>query len=262
MSPVNAPLLEANKISWKGVIQDCSLTIERSSFTVIVGCNGSGKSSLLRCLNGWYPVDTGEVHLKGRPISLWTAKERSSVVGLLPQRISVSESLPILEWLSHFRFRFDEAMSITKEKIAYALKQSHLEALSNRTWTQLSGGEAQRMALLGLRLQETECWLLDEPGNHLDPSVIHQLYQDLVTEWQNGTTIVVITHNINILCQQLPLNLWSSVQVVGMNNGTIKWIENMDHAHLPSRLGDLYGLDGQFVDVGNTKQIFYMTKDL
>ena len=262
MSTVNAPLLAANQISWKGVIQDCSLTIDRSSFTVIVGCNGSGKSSLLRCLCGWYPVDTGEVRLRGRSLSLWTPKERASIVGLLPQRISVSESLPILEWLSHFRFRFDEPTSITKQKIADALKQNHLGALSNRTWTQLSGGEAQRMALLGLRLQETECWLLDEPGNHLDPSVAHQLYRDLVAEWQNGTTIVVITHNINVLYQHLPLDLWSSVQVVGMNDGTIKWIERMDHAHLPSRLGDLYGLNGQLVDVGNTKQIFYVAKDL
>ena len=61
--------------------------------------------------------------------------------------------------------------------------------------------------LLGLTLQETECWLLDEPGNHLDPSVAHQLYQELVSEWQNGTTIVLVTYNINVLFQHLSKEL-------------------------------------------------------
>ena len=261
MSTVNTHLLEVDKISWKGVIKDCSLSISPHSFTVIVGCNGSGKSSLLRCLCGWYPVDSGEVRIKNTPIANLSSKDRASIIGLLPQRIAVSESLPIIEWLSHFRFRFNESKSTTQQKIADILKHSNLEQLSTRTWPQLSGGEAQRIALLGLQLQNTECWLLDEPGNHLDPSVGHQLYRRLVTAWQNGTTIVLVTHNINVLLQHLPTELWSTVQVVGMVDGTIKWTTDMDNEMLPKYLGDLYGLNGQYVRVGNTKQIFYMTED-
>lgn len=261
MSTVNVPLLEADRISWRGVIQDCSLKIQPHSFTVVVGCNGSGKSSLLRCLCGWYSVDVGEVRVRNTPISNLPTKTRASILGLLPQRISVSENVPIVEWLSHFRFRFDEPKSVTKQKITDALKETHLERLSARTWPELSGGEAQRMALLGLRLQDTECWLLDEPGNHLDPSVAHELYHSLITEWQNGTTIVVVTHNINVLFQHLPTELVSTVQVIGMSNGTIQWSTSMDDQHLPTYLGGLYGLKGQYVNVGTTKQIFYMAKD-
>ena len=150
MSTVNVPLLEADRISWRGVIQDCSLKIQPHSFTVVVGCNGSGKSSLLRCLCGWYSVDAGEVRVRNAPISNLPTKTRASILGLLPQRISVSENVPIVEWLSHFRFRFDEPKSVTKQKITDALKETHLERLSARTWPELSGGEAQRMALLGL----------------------------------------------------------------------------------------------------------------
>ena len=254
-------LIDAQNISWKGVLRDCSLTITPNSFTVIVGCNGSGKSSFLRCLCGWYPVDSGEVYIKGTLVSNLTTKVRASIIGLLPQRISVSDNLPIPEWLSHFRFRFDESRSVRTKKVNEALHDANLSTLATRTWPQLSGGEAQRMALLGLRLQDTECWLLDEPGNHLDPSVEHQLYQDLVTEWQRGTTIVLITHNINVLFQHLPIELWSTVTVVGMNAGTIKWTIPMNDELLPRHLGELYGLRGQYVDVGNTKQIIYMAED-
>ena len=115
------------------------------------------------------------------------------------------------------------------------------------------------MALLGLTLQETECWLLDEPGNHLDPSVAHQLYQELVSEWQNGTTIVLVTHNINVLFQHLSKELWDSVRVVGMKEGTVKWMTTMSDENLPTYLGELYGLHGQYIDIGTTKQIFYLT---
>ena len=146
-----------------------------------------------------------------------------------------------------------------RAKVHEALHDANLSTLATRTWPQLSGGEAQRMALLGLRLQDTECWLLDEPGNHLDPSVEHQLYQDLISEWQQGTTIVLVTHNINVLFQHLPMDLWSSITVIGMNDGTIKWTIPMDSALLPQQLGELYGLRGQYVDVGNTKQIIYMS---
>ena len=127
-----------------------------------------------------------------------------------------------------FRFRFDEPKHLTKERISDALRKQGLEQLSNRTWSQLSGGEAQRLALLGLTLQETECWLLDEPGNHLDPSVAHQLYETLVSEWQHGIAIVLVTHNINIILQHLPAELWSSVNIVGIHQGTIHWTTSMD----------------------------------
>ena len=258
MSTVTTSLIDAQKISWNGIIQDCSLSIAPCSFTVIVGRNGSGKSSLLRCLSGWYKVNSGEVKLKNRPVNHISPKERAAIIGLLPQRISVSENLPIKEWLSHFRFRFNEPKKITQGHITTALSKHQLEQLANRTWPQLSGGEAQRISLLGLTLQETECWLLDEPGNHLDPSVAHQLYQELVSEWQNGTTIVLVTHNINVLFQHLSKELWDSVRVVGMIEGTVKWMRAMSDEHLPTYLGELYGLHGQYIDIGTTKQIFYL----
>lgn len=258
MSTVTTNLIDAQNLAWNGIIRDCNLTITSGSFTVIVGRNGSGKSSLLRCLSGWNKIDSGELRLKSIPLNQYAPKSRAAVIGLLPQRISVSENLPIKEWLSQFRFRFNESKRVTDGIITNALTAFQLEELSNRTWPQLSGGEAQRLALLGLTLQETECWLLDEPGNHLDPSVTHQLYQMLISQWQNGIAIVLVTHNINVLLQHLPRELWSSVRVAGMEQGHIQWLTSLADDTLPSNLGTVYGLHGHFVEVGNTKQIFYL----
>ena len=133
MSTVTTNLIEAQKISWNGIIQDCSLSIASRSFTVVVGRNGSGKSSFLRCLSGWYKADSGEVKLNNRPVDHIPPKERAATIGLLPQRITVSENLPIKEWLSHFRFRFNEPKKITERHISTALSKHQLTQLADRT---------------------------------------------------------------------------------------------------------------------------------
>lgn len=216
----------------------------------------------MKCLSGWNTVDSGRIDIDSTPITRISPKKRASVLGFLPQKISVSENIPVIEWLTYSRFRFDEPKSVSVAAVKEGLEASQLAHLSDRTWPQLSGGEAQRLALLGLSLQETKCWLLDEPGNHLDPQVQHILYQQLVRQWQKGTAIVVITHNINLLLQNLPKNLWSIVKILGMKNGTIQWTTSLDDASLSERLGDLYGMTGKAVSVEGTTQIFYMAKSI
>ena len=169
------------------------------------------------------------------------SQKSCSASKLSPQRISVSENHQLLEWLSHFDFALTN-QNTSQERIRDALRKQGLGNYPIEL-VMMSGGEAQRLALLGLTLQETECWLLDEHGNHLDPSVAHKTWT--LIEWQHGIAIVLVTHNINIILQHLPAELWSSVNVVGIHQGTIHWTTSMDNPELPKYLGDL------LVSVGN-----------
>ena len=140
MPKINIKIIEASNIFWKGVVQNCSLSVHRASFTVIVGPNGCGKSSLLKCLSGWNSVDTGTIEIDSTPIKQISPKKRAAVIGFLPQKITVSENIPITEWLTYSRFRFNEPKSIAINAVNEGLKRAHLDHLSNRTWPQLSGG--------------------------------------------------------------------------------------------------------------------------
>lgn len=251
------PFLSANNISWKGILHDCNLQIHHGDCVVLVGKNGSGKSSLLRCLSGWNRIDHGTIDLQGSPIEKMTPVEKSRHLGLLPQQIHLFDNLPILEWLGNARFRFNESWKQSEQHIRSLLQTENLEPLLQRSWNQLSGGEKQRLALLGLKLQETNAWMLDEPGNHLDPKVQLEVYRSLSEAWCAGTTLVLVTHNINLLFQCFPESQWETIRTVGIDAGRILFDTPLNHPSLIQQIGDLYNLTATMTTLNEIPQILF-----
>ena len=251
------PYLTATNLYWKGILHDCTLDVQKEDFVVLIGPNGCGKSSFLRCFTGWTQPDSGTVNLLNRPLHKHSIKERAKALAFLPQKITISDNIPVEEWLCNSRFRFQESMQHSKKQIRTALESTGLSNLLGRTWNQLSGGEAQRLALLGLSLQESDGWILDEPANHLDPKVQQVVYRDIVLAWKRKTTIVMVTHNINLLFQTVAVEDWHRIAVVGMKNGAIHFRSTLDHTELAEEIANIYGLQGQFIEVNNIKQLFF-----
>ena len=202
-------MIQVSSLSWRPnsktepIIQNVSISILEGELIVLIGANGSGKSTILRSLSGWLQPTEGSVRLNDQPIQQYSSKQRAEWIALLPQRIRLAENIRVSEWLEYSRYRFSESHSRRKEVIANLLLSQGLSHLGTQNFHQLSGGEAQRISLLSLMAQEAKIWLLDEPGNHLDPKIQLSLYQNIIGQWNDGRTMVLL-HNINLLLRSVP----------------------------------------------------------
>lgn len=185
------------------VLRDVSLTIADGDFAVIMGPNGSGKSTLLYTLIGYLPLRKGNILIKGKPLEQWHKKELAKVIALIPQETVMPFDYTVEEMVMMGRYPWLELMQSwskqDKDIVQEILKQMELTALANRYFSQLSGGEKQRVLLARALAQQTEVILLDESLSQLD--INHQIeMMQLLSEINRkaGKCIILVSHHINL----------------------------------------------------------------
>ena len=238
----------------KTLLNDVSLRVEPGELVVIVGPNGAGKSTLLGAILGWIAASSGRVSIGGTPLSGLSGLERAERVGWLPQTGGLAEPVSVLDQVMAARFRFRESRSRRSEAALVALDEVGLKHFAERDGTTLSGGEAQRVGLAALIAQETSCWLLDEPANHLDPAVQHQVMEVVLSAWRGGRAVVVVTHDPDRILARLS---GESARIVGLADGAQRFdLDSADDA-LPAALGELYGVGVQRVVVSGRPRFVF-----
>ncbi len=176
----------------RAVVDIQDLTIRRGELLVVVGPSGAGKSTLLRLLHGLELPSAGQIEFDGQIVrGVWPVAQRRRV-GLLFQRPEFLDA-SVEENLSYpLRLR---GLPVGDIVSAY-LDRLQLTDLRHVAARQLSGGEGQRLALARAMIYQPEVLLLDEPTANLDPYNV-ELIEKLIGEFsQNGTTTVLVTHNI------------------------------------------------------------------
>ena len=181
----------------KAVVDGFNLSIERGSFTVILGHNGSGKSTLAKLMNGLYKPSSGEVLVDG----ISTLDENSEIeikrrVGMVFQNPDNQLIASIVEEDVAFG---PENLGLSPDTIRArvddALKAVDMYEFRRSTPHHLSGGQKQRVAIAGIIAMEPECIVLDEPTAMLDPKGRAEIINTIVSlNREKGITIVLITH--------------------------------------------------------------------
>jgi ABC-type cobalamin/Fe3+-siderophores transport system ATPase subunit len=183
------------------VVEELDLTIPPGSFSVIVGPNACGKSTLLRSLARLLTPRHGSVLLDGADIRAMGTKELARKVGLLPQSPTTPEAITVIDLVSRGRYphqRFLRPWSDADEHaVRDALAATRLTGLATRLVDELSGGQRQRVWLAMVLAQQTPIVLLDEPTTFLD--IAHQIdVLDLCRSLhQQGRTLVAVLHDLN-----------------------------------------------------------------
>ncbi|KAA9085551.1 ABC transporter ATP-binding protein [Microbacterium radiodurans] len=183
------------------IVRDLSVRIEPGSFTVIIGPNACGKSTLLRGLSRLLPPRAGRVVLDGRAISQLPAKTVARRLGLLPQSAIAPQGITVRELVARGRYPHQNLLRQWSDAddaaVADALEATGTTGLATRTVDALSGGQRQRVWVAMVLAQETELLLLDEPTTFLD--VAHQVeLMELFAELnERGRTIVAVLHDLN-----------------------------------------------------------------
>ncbi|YAL83333.1 ABC transporter ATP-binding protein [Dermacoccaceae bacterium W4C1] len=183
------------------IIDGLDVTVPDGSFTVIVGPNACGKSTLLRSLSRLLEPNHGAVQLDGRDVQDFQGKEFAREVGLLPQQSTAPEGITIVDLVSRGRFPYQKMFrqwtDEDQDAVDFALKVTRLVDLSTRPVEALSGGQRQRVWIAMALAQRTPILLLDEPTTYLD--LAHQLeVMELCTTLnKQGTTLVAVLHDLN-----------------------------------------------------------------
>ena len=185
------------------VVRGLSLDIHPGELWGLLGPNGIGKTTLLKCLAGLERPASGNVLLESRDIDELPRKLLARHIGMLQQHtVYVFDSSVIQTVLTgrHPHLGYWEREGPADFEMAQsALESVDLEGFSERSVTGLSGGEARRLAFATLLLQQPDLMLLDEPTNHLD--MRHQLgIMKMIrahTQEQNGSALAAL-HDINL----------------------------------------------------------------
>ncbi|WP_022871680.1 ABC transporter ATP-binding protein [Nesterenkonia alba] len=204
-SPLRAEQLSAS-YEQRRIIDQLDLDIPAGKITAVIGPNACGKSTLLRTVSRLLKPDSGQVVLNGRNIAEYSTKEVARQLGLLPQSSLAPGGITVGDLVARGRFPHQRALqqwSIEdEEKVALALRDTHLQELADRPVDELSGGQRQRVWIALVLAQDTDLLLLDEPTTFLDISHqldVLQLCRRLNRE--RGRTVVLVLHELNQACR-------------------------------------------------------------
>lgn len=201
LSAENATLrYETREIS-----RDLSVAIPDESFTVIVGPNACGKSTLLRALSRLLTPAAGRIILDGETITRLPARDVARRLGLLPQSATAPDGITVADLVGRGRFphqsflrQWSQADALAVED---ALAATGMTAHAGRAVAELSGGQRQRVWIAMVLAQDTPILLLDEPTTYLD--IAHQIeLMELLTDLNAaGRTIAAVLHDLNQACR-------------------------------------------------------------
>lgn len=200
MVKMNKPILEAKNINKtfnkKPCLDGISLNIYKGEFLVIAGSNGSGKTLLMKHLNGIYPIKKGTIKFMG--------EDCYKKDNLMKSRIGLVFQNPDTQIVS---LRVEEDVSfgpmnlgLSKEDVECvtddALNRLQIEHLRDRNPHTLSGGEMKRVTIAGIIAMNPHIIIFDEPFIGLDYQGVISVTEALIDLHKKGETVVVITHDL------------------------------------------------------------------
>lgn len=184
------------------IAEQLSVEIPDNSFTVIVGPNACGKSTLLRALSRMLKPNQGRVLLDGQVIQSMPAKKVARTLGLLPQSSIAPDGITVGDLVGRGRYPHQGLLrqwSTEDERIVReSMTSTGVAELADRYVDELSGGQRQRVWIAMALAQQTPLLLLDEPTTFLD--IQHQIdVLDLCAELheEQGRTLVAVLHDLN-----------------------------------------------------------------
>ncbi len=225
---------------------DLDLLVPEGSFTVIVGPNACGKSTLLRVLSRLLRPTAGRVVLDGRSIAEQPSREVAKRLGLLPQTSIAPEGISVTDLVARGRFPYQSALrqwsQADERAVQEALAATATAELADRMVDELSGGQRQRVWVAMVLAQQTPLLLLDEPTTFLD--IAHQLdllelFADL--NLNTGHTIVAVLHDLNHAARYAD-------RVIAMRDGQVVATGSPREVFTAERVEQIFDLPAQVID--------------
>jgi iron complex transport system ATP-binding protein len=204
-----SPILEAKNVSFhythekEEAITDASFKIKQGDFLGIIGPNGSGKSTLLKMAAGIHAPSKGEVSYRDQPIPDYKKKDFAKLAAWIPQETGMvfpfrTEEVVLMgryPYKSGFSFETTEDLEIASE----VMELTGTKFLFGKKFTEISGGEKQRVLIASALAQKPETLILDEPISFLDIKYQIEILEILRTlNRKHSVTVIIALHDLNL----------------------------------------------------------------
>ncbi|MDK2906095.1 MAG: iron complex transport system ATP-binding protein [Petrotoga sp.] len=186
----------------RDTIKNISFNLNKGELIALLGPNGSGKTTILKCLNGTLKPKTGEIYIENHNIKNLSYKEIAKFISVVPQEHFAIFSYLVIDivamgitpYLSFGRMptKKDYRTAYTK------LEFFNIQHLAEKNYNQLSGGEKQLVLIARALMQNTDYLIMDEPTSHLDFKNQHLLMKELKKLSENGKSVITALHDPNL----------------------------------------------------------------
>ena len=198
----NYPLTE------KPAIKDLNLTLERGKFYGVVGENGAGKTTLCAILRGFAPSFfqgelQGDVLLEGKPLTEYGANLATRIGYAFQNPFTQISGVKdtVFEEVAYGLENFGVPVEEIVERVESIMKLTNIEALAMKNPFELSGGQAQRVALASVIVLEPDVLIIDEPTSQLDPQGTEAVFEIIELMKKKGITVVLVEHKIDLIAE-------------------------------------------------------------
>lgn len=236
------------------VVNDVSFAVEQGHLAVVLGPNGSGKTSLFKCIAGLWRPENGRVLFDGRDIVHMSFRERARLLAVVPQEHTPPFPYSVFEAVLMGRAPhvglYSAPSAADADAAMAALEAVGVSALAERCYTRISGGERQLVLIARALAQEAPLLLLDEPTSHLDFRNQH-----LVLETVRK---VAAAKNLTVLMTLHDPNLASSFahQIIMLKAGAIVSTGTPETVLTADNLSNLYNIGIGVLESRNRRLIY------
>lgn len=240
----NVPLLElckVNKIYENGhhAVKDVSFEIEPGMLVGLIGPNGCGKSTMMKCINRLHGTTSGDILIDGVTMLDKKPGEVAKIVASVPAELKASFGLTVFETVMLGRYPYLKNIWWETEQdedlVSETLKKFGVYHLRDRPLNMLSSGERQRVLITKAYVQEPRLMLVDEPTSHLDMKYKLDVMEYLYAMVRTDMTILVAEHDISLMARYCDL-------CIIMKEGSIVAIGPPKKVITSELIEDVYGV--------------------
>ncbi len=226
------------------VLAGASMEVAPGELVAVLGPNGAGKSTFLNVLSGEQSAQNGEVRIGAEDLRDLSSGELACKRALMPQKASLSFPFKVRDVVAMGRdpFRATVGAPLNRDAVDWALAETDIEHLARRIYTQLSGGEQQRVQLARVLAQvwresdgDPRFLLLDEPTSSLDLAHQHSVLHLARGLASKGVGVVAVVHDLNLAALY-------ATQVVILSNGCVVATGEPDEVLQPKLIADVFDL--------------------
>lgn len=235
------------------VLHDIDLHFDGHGLLCIVGPNGVGKSTLVRCLNGLLKPTSGSISVNGTDISEMNAKQLSEIMSFVPATTTIAFPMSVVDSVLIAMEKKDKWRRSDEDiaKVYLALDVMRIKDLALRNCNELSAGQIQKVALCRGLVRNSEIMILDEPTANLD--IKHQIFvSDFMHELSESAecTIIMISHDLNIAAR------YADQIIVMSKPGTIYDIGKPEDVITEKMIREVYDVDSEIMMKNGRPYVF------
>lgn len=172
----------------KEILKNINLTISSGKIVGLLGKNGTGKTTLIKLINGLLTPTTGEILVNGKPLGI----ESKLSISYLPERTYLDKSMTVNDTVKYFTEFYQ---NFNPEKAYKLLKDLNLDC--NQKLQKMSKGMQEKVQLVLVMSREADLYILDEPLGGVDPATRDYILDTILSNFKDGSSVLISTHLIS-----------------------------------------------------------------